>query len=208
MNASGYFITLEGGEGAGKTTQMLHLREWFEQRGDTVLLTRQPGGTALAEKIRHLLLHDESEPIMPLTELLLLFAARVQFLSHVVEPALAKGHTVLCDRFTDSTYAYQGGGRGVSPEDIAVLEELVHGHLQPNLTFLLDIPVEQGMARAANRSHADRIEKENLSFFEGVRAAYLARANECPDRFEVIDARPAPDQVWNSIRAALESRFA
>ena len=137
----------------------------------------------------------------------MLFADRTEFLHEVVRPALARGHTVLCDRFTDSTYAYQGGGRGVPVSDIAMLEELVHGDLQPDLTLLLDIDVGQGMERVAKRSDADRIEREDLAFFERVRAAYLARAQADLARFRVVDASGDPEAVWAELRAALEERL-
>jgi len=207
VTGSGRFITLEGGEGAGKSTQVARLRDWWEARGAEVLVTRQPGGTPLAEKIRALLLHEHAAPVDDLTELLLLFAARAQFLAEQVRPALARDAVVLCDRFTDSTYAYQGGGRGMDPEAIATLERLVHGDLQPDLTLLLDLPVAQGLERAAGRGAADRIEQEDTAFFERVRSAFLARARAFPDRFVVVDAGGAPDAVWAALEAELEARF-
>ncbi len=207
MSNPGLFITLEGGEGAGKSTQIDRLRSWWVARGREVLVTRQPGGTRMAEKIRDLLLHEHSGPVDDLTELLLLFAARAQFLDEQVRPALARGVVVLCDRFTDSTYAYQGGGRGMGEERVRVLESLVHGDLQPDLTLLLDLPVAQGMARAAERGAADRIEQEDLVFFERVRRAYLDRAATHPERFVLIDASADPDTVWASIVTVLQKRF-
>lgn len=203
----GLFITLEGGEGAGKSTQIDHLRRWFTDRGREVMVTRQPGGTPLAEEIRELLLHRPDQPVDELTELLLMFAARAQFLAERVRPALAEGVVVLCDRFTDSTYAYQGGGRGMPRESIDVLANLVHGDLEPDLTLLLDLPVEDGMARAADRSRADRIEREDLAFFERVRQAFLDQAAREPGRFEIIDAGEPPGAVWDAIRTCLEERF-
>jgi dTMP kinase len=203
----GLFITLEGGEGAGKSTQIDHLRRWFADRGREVLVTRQPGGTPLAEEIRELLLHRPDQPVHELTELLLMFAARAQFLAERVRPALEQGVVVLCDRFTDSTYAYQGGGRGVPRERIDVLADLVHGDLEPDLTLLLDLPVAEGMARAADRSRADRIEREDLAFFERVRQAFLDQASREPERFRVIDAAKPPEAVWADIQACLEERF-
>ena len=161
----GLFITLEGGEGAGKSTQIDRLETWFRNRGRDVMVTRQPGGTPFAEEIRTLLLHRTDQPVDELTELLLMFAARAQFLAERVRPALAEGVVVLCDRFTDSTYAYQGGGRGMPRESIDSLAKLVHGDLEPDLTLLLDLPVAQGMARAADRSRADSIEQEDQAFF-------------------------------------------
>lgn len=207
MSEKGLFITLEGGEGAGKTTQIKNLRTWWEARGHNVLVTRQPGGTEMAEKIRDLILHDESGSIDALTELLLLFAARAQFLHEQVRPALAEGTVVLCDRFTDSTYAYQGAGRGMSVEAIRALEALVHGDLQPDLTLLLDLPVAEGMARAAGRGEADRIEQENQAFFERVRKGFLQRALEEQDRFLVVKASGTPQLVWAEISSELERRY-
>lgn len=204
---NGIFITLEGGEGAGKSTQIDHLREWFTSHGRDVMVTRQPGGTPLAEEIRTLLLHRTDQPVNELTELLLMFAARAQFLSERVRPALADGRVVLCDRFTDSTYAYQGGGRGVPRSTIDALATLVHGDLSPDLTLLLDLPVAEGMARAAGRSRADRIEQEDLAFFERVRQAFLEQARREPSRFRVIDASRPAEVVWADIRTCLEERF-
>ncbi len=207
MTDQGLFITLEGGEGAGKSTQMAHLQSWWERRGREVIVTRQPGGTPFAEELRGLLLHHHDDPVDEMTELLLMFAARSQFLAALVRPALERGAVVLCDRFTDSTYAYQGGGRGMPDSDIAILETLVHGDLQPDLTLLLDVPVDQGLARAAGRSDADRIEREDVAFFERVRAHYLRRAASAPNRFEVIDASVDADAVRRSIENCLQRRF-
>lgn len=206
-SVQGLFITLEGGEGAGKSTQMRHIREWLEGRGHTVRETRQPGGTPLAEKTRALLLDARHQGMDPTAELLLLFADRAEFLARVVRPALAAGETVLCDRFTDSTYAYQGGGRGQPGELIARLEALVQGELQPDLTLLLDIDPRRGARRAARRGAADRFEREDPEFFERVRNVYLARAAQEPDRFEVIDASGDPAAVWRRIREVLKRRF-
>lgn len=205
--AEGHFITLEGGEGAGKSTQIAQIRDWWQARGREVVVTRQPGGTALAEKIRDLLLHEKDHPVDDRTELLLMFAARAQFLDELVRPALARDAVVLCDRFTDSTYAYQGGGRGMPAAQIETLERLVHDDLQPELTLLLDLPVAEGLARASRRSEADRIEQEDLAFFERVRAAYLERAAAAPGRCVIVDASGAPEEVWALIRATLEERY-
>jgi dTMP kinase len=202
----GIFITLEGGEGAGKSTQIQRIDDWFSRRGRQVVVTRQPGGTPLAERIRELLLHEPEQPVDDLTELLLMFAARSQFLEQKVRPALAGGAVVVCDRFTDSTYAYQGGGRGVPDDHIRTLETLVHGDLQPDLTLLLDLPVAQGMARAADRSSADRIEREDTAFHQRVRDAYLERARAEAERMVVIDAAPPPDVVWENIERVLRER--
>ena len=207
MSQPGLFITFEGGEGAGKSTQIARLHDWCEAQGQSVLLTRQPGGTAFAEQIRDLLLHQHDALVDSKTELLLLFAARAQFLESLVRPALAAGKVVLCDRFTDSTFAYQGGGRGVPMAEIQRLADYVHGDLSPDLTVLLDLPVATGMARAANRSAADRIEQEDRAFFERVREAYQARAAAEPDRIVVLDAAQTPEQVWQALQTEVEGRF-
>jgi dTMP kinase len=203
----GRFITIEGGEGAGKSTMMDRLAGWLENRSHRVVRTREPGGTALAEKIRAILLDDQHAEISGLSELLLMFASRAQHLEELIRPALARGDTVLCDRFTDATWAYQGGGRQMSVDWITALENMVHGELQPDLTLLLDLPVEQGLKRASRRGEADRIEQESLVFFERVRQAYLARAETMNDRFEVIDASRDIDQVWAQIESILERRL-
>jgi dTMP kinase len=203
----GRFITIEGGEGAGKSTMMDRLAGWLEIHGHHVVRTREPGGTALAEKIRAILLDDQHAEISGLSELLMMFASRAQHLEELIRPALARGDTVLCDRFTDATWAYQGGGRQMSADWITALENMVHGDLQPDLTLLLDLPVEQGLKRASRRGEADRIEQESLVFFERVRQAYLARAETMNDRFEVIDASRDIDQVWSQIESILERRL-
>ena len=203
----GTFITLEGGEGAGKSTQLDRIRAWLEARGHRVRVTRQPGGTPVSEKIRGLLLDERGHQISDLAELLLLFADRAQFMAEVVRPALAAGETVLCDRFTDSTYAYQGGGRGVPAEWIADLAALVHGDHDPDLTLLFDVPVETGFARIGGRGEADRMEREDRAFHERVRRRYLELAAAAPGRFEVIDARPGPEAVWRAVEEALVARI-
>ena len=185
---SGLFITLEGPEGAGKTTNREFLAERLRTAGHEVLLTREPGGTPLAERIRELLLAPSDEPMATDTELLLMFAARAQHLDQVIRPALAAGKVVLCDRFTDATYAYQGGGRGLSEARIAVLEDFVQGTLRPDLTLVFDLPVEVGLARAAARGRLDRFEQEGRAFFEAVRQTYLRRAAGDPQRYRIIDA--------------------
>jgi dTMP kinase len=151
----GKFISIEGGEGAGKSTMMERISAWLDSRGHEVIKTREPGGTVLAEKIRAILLDDEHMELCSQAELLLMFASRAQHLEELIRPALQKGHTVLCDRFTDATWAYQGGGRQMPSDLIAGLEQMVHGDLQPDLTLLLDLPVELGLARASRRSEAD-----------------------------------------------------
>jgi len=204
----GSFITVEGGEGAGKSTMVERLAAWLETHGHRVIRTREPGGTVLAEKIRAILLHDEHGELCSQAELLLMFAARAQHLEELIRPALARGETVLCDRFTDATWAYQGGGRQMPADLIAGLEEMVHGDLQPDLTLLLDLPVEHGLERASRRSEADRFEQESLRFFERVRQTYLERAESEPSRFSVIDASGEVQQVWSQIEAVLEGTLA
>ena len=203
----GSFLTIEGGEGAGKSTMMDRVAAWLESGGRQVVRTREPGGTELAEKLRHILLDKTNTGLSDQAELLLVFASRAQHLTELIRPALQRGDTVLCDRFTDATWAYQGGGRGVPAGDIAVLERLVHGDLQPDLTLLLDIPVEQGLQRASRRSESDRFEEESLGFFERVREAYLRRAAAAPQRFVVIDASGSVEQVWERVEAALQQRM-
>lgn len=202
---TGLFITLEGPEGAGKSTNREYLAERLRERGVDVLLTREPGGTPLAERIRELLLDPSGEPMAADTELLLVFAARAQHLQQVIRPALAKGCVVLCDRFTDATYAYQGGGRGLSIERIAQLEQFVQGELRPDLTLIFDLPVEVGLARAAARGRLDRFEQEGRGFFEAVRRAYLQRAAQAPQRYRVLDAGQTLAQVQADIDALLPS---
>jgi dTMP kinase len=184
----GKFITLEGGEGVGKTTNLIFITHYLQQHNITVVVTREPGGTVLAEKIRHLLLDKDSEAISEHAELLLIFAARAQHIKHVIEPALARGDWVLCDRFTDATYAYQGGGRNMRVSTIEWLENLVQGNLSPDLTVLLDTPVEIGIDRARARGVLDRFESEKISFFEQVRRAYLLQLELHPERIKLIKA--------------------
>ncbi|OGI51589.1 MAG: dTMP kinase [Candidatus Muproteobacteria bacterium RIFCSPHIGHO2_02_FULL_65_16] len=203
MKKRGFFVTLEGGEGAGKSTNLAFVRQWLQQAGHSVLVTREPGGTALGERVRELLLHRHELDIAPETETLLMFAARAEHLTRIIRPALVQGKTVLCDRFTDATYAYQGGGRGVAPERIALLETWVQGDLRPDLTLLLDVPVEVGLARAGNRGLPDRFERENGEFFARVRQAYLDLARRAPERIRVIDAGQSREQVEQRIAATL-----
>ncbi|MGN2623655.1 dTMP kinase [Stutzerimonas balearica] len=200
---SGLFITLEGPEGAGKSTNRDYLAALLREHGVDVVLTREPGGTPLAERIRELLLAPADEPMASDTELLLVFAARAQHLQQVVRPALARGAVVLCDRFTDATYAYQGGGRGVPAERIELLEDLVQGALRPDLTLVFDLPVEVGLARAAARGRLDRFEQERLEFFEAVRGTYLQRAAQSPERYRVLDAAQPLDAVQQRIAGLL-----
>jgi len=203
----GKFITIEGGEGAGKSTMMDRLADWLEYHGHRVVRTREPGGTDLAEKIRAILLDDQHGELSGQSELLLVFASRAQHLEELIRPALARGDTVLCDRFTDASWAYQGGGRKMPVEWISALEQMVHGDLQPDLTLLLDLPVEQGLKRASRRGEADRFEQESSGFFKRVRQAYLVRAKSSADRFEIIDASGDIDQVWSQIESVLERRL-
>ena len=201
--ARGKFITVEGGEGVGKSTNIALIAQILTDAGHSPVQTREPGGTALAEKIRQLLLAHGDEVMSASTELLLIFAARAQHLHQVIEPALAAGQWVLCDRFTDATYAYQGGGRGLNREHIATLEQLVQGDLRPDLTVLLDAPVATGRERAQNRSQPDRFEVEQIAFFERVRDTYLQRARSEPERFLMVDAAQSLPQVQADLGAAL-----
>lgn len=199
----GLFVTLEGPEGAGKSTNREYLADRLRARGLDVVLTREPGGTPLAERIRDLLLTPADEPMAVDTELLLVFAARAQHLAQVIRPALARGAVVLCDRFTDATYAYQGGGRGLPLERIAQLETFVQGDLRPDLTLIFDLPVEVGLARAAARGRLDRFEQEGMCFFEAVRSAYLQRAEAAPLRYRVLDAGRPLSAVQRDVEALI-----
>lgn len=200
----GKFITVEGTEGVGKTTNIAFIRAWLEQRHIPYIATREPGGTPLAEQLRGLLLQPRVEKVDELAELLMVFAARAQHLAEVIRPALEQGTWVLCDRFTDATYAYQGGGRGMNTDTIAALEQLVQGTLRPDAVLLLDIPVQAGLERARGRGDLDRFELEDLEFFEKVRAAYLARARNNP-RYHVIDASQPLEAVQRDLAASLET---
>lgn len=196
-------ITLEGGEGAGKTSAIAAIRDRLQAEGHEVVLTREPGGTPLAERIRELLLNPQDEALAPETELLLMFASRAQHVREVVRPALRRGAFVVSDRFTDSSYAYQGAGRGLDPEWIAALERRAVG-VKPGLTLLLDLDVREGRARTAGRDlWPDRIESEQDDFFERVRAGFRARAVSEPQRFRVIDAGQLPAGVASSVDTAI-----
>ncbi len=200
----GRFITLEGSEGSGKSTNLAWVHQYLEQLGHRVALTREPGGTPLAERIRALLLDARETAMHSDTELLLMFAARAQHIHERILPTLERGEWVLCDRFTDASYAYQGYGRGIPLERIAQLESWVQGSLRPDLTLFLDLPVEIGLQRAGERGEADRFEREQLGFFERVRQGYLAQAEREPQRYRVIDASlPLPD-VQSQLAAVLE----
>lgn len=184
----GKFLTIEGTEGVGKSTNLAFVRDWLMARGIEVIVTREPGGTPLAEEVRSLLLTKRDEAVDETAELLLVFAARAQHLARVIKPALARGAWVLSDRFTDATYAYQGGGRGLSKTIIEQLEQLVQGDLRPDLTLILDIDVELGLNRARQRGELDRFESEAIEFFERVRVAYRQRAQAAPERYALVDA--------------------
>jgi dTMP kinase len=205
---AGRFITVEGVEGGGKSTNLAFVRACLEAAGKRVVVTREPGGTPLGEEIRGLLLGHLHDTMAPDTELLLMFAARAEHIARVIRPALERGDWVVCDRFTDATYAYQGGGRGVAEERIAALEQWVQGELRPDLTLLLDVPVALGLQRAGRRSAPDRFESEEAAFFERVRGAYLERARREPERLRVLDASGPLAQVQAAIRLALERLLA
>lgn len=200
---SARFITLEGGEGVGKSTNLQFIQQLLAEKQIEVVVTREPGGTALAEKIRHLLLEKSDEAITSQAELLLVFAARAQHIQHVILPALQQGRWVLCDRFTDATYAYQGGGRNMDTQMISGLEQLVQGDLRPDLTLLLDAPVETGLQRAKQRGKLDRFETEQIDFFQRVRQAYLQRASLEQNRYKIIDAGLPLIEVQTQISQAI-----
>jgi len=206
---NGRFITLEGGEGVGKTTNVAFVCDWLAARGIEVMRTREPGGTPGAEAIRELLLDPtREESWSDDAELLLVFAARAQHLAERIRPALERGAWVVCDRFTDATFAYQGGGRGLDLERIGTLEALVQNGLQPDLTLLLDVPLDVAAQRVARRgAQLDRFERERNTFFEAVRATYLARAS-ANTRFAVIDASPSLERVQHAIAQCLDQRLA
>jgi dTMP kinase len=210
MNAApGRFLTIEGIEGVGKTTQVALLSAALKDRGIAHVVTREPGGTPLAERIREIVLNARDEALPPVAELLLMFAARSVHLTNHVEPNLRAGRWVICDRFTDATYAYPGGGRRLSSDTIRQLETTVQGARRPDLTLLLDAPVEQALRRARQRNpgtSADRFESERAEFFERVREVYLARAASEPHRIAAIDASQSADLVATRILALLEER--
>ena len=200
------FITLEGIEGVGKTSNRDYIRELLEQTGKQCIVTREPGGTPLGEALRELLLQHSDEKMSDDAELLLMFAARAEHINKVIQPALDDGKYVLCDRFTEATYAYQGGGRQLDISKIADLENYVQGRLRPDLTIILDAPVEVGRERAGQRSEPDRIEKEKDDFFNRVRNAYLNLAQQHPERICTVDASQPLAQVQAQIKQQLEDR--
>jgi len=200
----GKFITIEGTEGAGKSTGLNYIKDVLQQKGIDFITTREPGGTPIAEKIRELLLDKANTALCDDAELLLMFAARAQHLNELIIPALQSGQWVISDRFTDATYAYQGGGRGLPWKKIAQLEQWVQGDLRPDATILLDIPVEQGMERVRSRGETDRFEEEQMSFFSRIREAYLRLARENPQRYYIIDTRPAIEEVYQQLDRVLK----
>ncbi|MCP3851418.1 MAG: dTMP kinase [Gammaproteobacteria bacterium] len=200
----GKFITIEGSEGAGKSTNIAFLQEYLESKNIEFILTREPGGTPIAEKIRDLLLDKSNNSLCDDAELLLMFAARAQHLNELIIPTLESGKWVISDRFTDASYAYQGGGRGLSWEKIAQLEQWVQGQLRPDATILLDIPVDIGMERVRERGETDRFEQEQLTFFNRIRDAYLKLAKDNPERFHIIDTQPSIDEVYKQMIAVMD----
>jgi dTMP kinase len=203
----GKFITIEGQDGAGKSTNLEVIRYFLEARGIELVCTREPGGTELGESLRELILNTSDSAMNDDAELLLMFAARAQHLSECIEPALAAGKWVLCDRFTDATYAYQGGGRKMAVAKIQMLEQLVQGKRRPDLTILLDLPVEIGAQRADERSVADRFEQQRADFKNRVRATYLQRAQAEPNRIHIVDAAAPMEQVAQAIKDTLADQF-
>ena len=203
----GKFISIEGMEGAGKSTNIEAIKQYLVGKEIDFVVTREPGGTVLAEKIRRLLLHVSDDAPAELTELLLIFAARAQHIEKVIQPALENGRSVICDRFTDATYAYQGGGRGLKTSVIAELESMVQGELRPDLTIILDLDPEAGLVRAKERGELDRFETEKDEFFEKVRSAYLDIAISNPDRCFVINAGQSIEQVRADIINLLDKRL-
>ena len=201
----GKFITIDGVEGAGKSTQIDFIRDYLSNKGINVILTREPGGTELGEKIRELLLSPETKSMHSETELLLMFAARNEHIHRKIMPALAQGDWVLSDRFTDASYAYQGGGRGLDINRIAQLEQWVLQDFTPDMTLLLDVPVELGMSRIESRGKKDRIELEAMDFFNRVRESYIDRSKQFPDRIKLIDSSQTVEYTTQQIKAILDS---
>lgn len=200
----GKFLVIEGTEGTGKSTNLDFIKQKVADAGINLVITREPGGTPLAEEIRKILLAPRAEKVNAIAELLLIFAARAQHLNEVIRPALDAGTWVLSDRFTDATFAYQGGGRGLPKDLILELEKIVQQGLQPDLTFYLDIDVEIGLQRARQRADLDRFEQEEIAFFENVRAAYLARIAAAPERYVKVDASQSLEQVRADLALQLD----
>lgn len=205
---AGRFITVEGIEGAGKSTAIKTIHQLLTQHHIDHVVTREPGGTPYAEEIRKLLLHKKGEPVDKKTELLLMFASRAQHLARLIEPTLKDGRWVLSDRFSDASYAYQGGGRQLTDETIATLEQVVHPNRQPDLTLLLNVSASTGLKRISQRTTHDRIEQEKIEFFKSVQTSYMNRANKYPQRFVIIDANRVLSKVKSSIKAAVEQFIA
>jgi dTMP kinase len=203
----GKFITVEGIEGVGKTTNIEYVRQLIDARGIDCTVTREPGGTPMAEEIRETLLTVREEAVCHKTELLLMFAARAQHLKHTILPRLSHGDWVVCDRFTDATYAYQGYGRKHDLSQIAQLEQIVQEDFRPDCTLLLDAPVEVGLARARGRGNLDRFEQEKVDFFERVREGYLAMAERSPERYHVVDASGSVESVQAGIKSVIDNLF-
>lgn len=197
---------MEGIEGVGKTTNIAFIRQYLEDAGKEVVVTREPGGTSVGEAIRLLLLDARQTRMFQDTELLLMFAARAQHISEIIRPALEANKWVVCDRFTDATYAYQGGGRGIAYEKVANLENWVQGDLRPDLTLLLDMPVVEGLARAGRRSKPDRFENEHIVFFEKVRDAYLGLVKDNPQRYRIVNGAQTLAKVQSEIALALKAQ--
>ena len=200
----GLFVTLEGIEGAGKSTVVDFIEDFLTKEGHVVIKTREPGGTVIGEQIREILLKNENSTLTYDTELLLVFSARAQHIQEVILPALSLGKTILCDRFTDASYAYQGGGRGIDASRINLLEKWVQGDLRPNLTLLFDLDVSIGMQRTKERSNADRFEREEINFFEKIRNTYLERAKKEPQRFRIINSASSLENVKEQIVTILK----
>ena len=201
----GKFLTIEGTEGVGKTTNIEFIKQWLDANQISFVNTREPGGTPLAEEIREVLLSNRDEKVCSKAELLMMFAGRAQHIDQVIEPELAQGNWVLCDRFTDATYAYQGAGREMGNQLIAELETMVQGTMRPDLTLILDVPVELGLERAGKRSQPDRFELEKTDFFNRVRQAYLSMAQQNPQRYKIIDASQSLDTVQQQIADRLNN---
>jgi dTMP kinase len=202
---SGKFITIDGVEGAGKSTQITFIRDYLQNKGINVLLTREPGGTELGEKIRAILLDTDTQSMHPDTELLLMFAARNEHIQRTIKPALERGDWVLSDRFTDASYAYQGGGRGVEMARISQLEKWTLQDFTPDMTLLLDVPIELGMARVESRGKKDRIELEAMDFFQRVRQIYQARSVQFPRRIKLINAAKTAENTSQQIQIILDT---
>ena len=207
LSTRGRFLTIEGVDGAGKSTQLPRLGDWLRRRGLEILTTREPGGTPLGESLRALLLDPKFTGMSPVAELLVMFAARAEHLAKVIAPALADGRWVLCERFTDATFAYQGGGREVDRARIAALEETVQGGLRPDLVLVLDVPVEIGLERSRRRSVVDRFERESIEFFQRVREVYVERARAEPERYAVIDAHADEGTITKRLAREVSERL-